>query len=333
MKKTFLILLFLTVAFFAISQNVGIGTASPTSKLHVVGTTRSTGNLSTDADLTVNNNAAIGGSIDPAFKLRVYAGNSRLGGDAQVTGNLAVGGDLDPLYRLRVYDGNARIGGEFHATGNVGIGSNPDANYKLRVYAGHSRFDGEAQVMSNMAIGGDVDNQYRLRVIGGDARIGGEFHATGNVGIGSTPDANYKLRVYAGNSRFDGNANITGNLDAGSIDVAGALTIGGKGSVRSNGPSHLRIGFESQWINHDFNPGETATWVVPITDFSGGNDDIRIFISQYRNEGGDNAFHFFGASITNINATENTCELKLKNLSTYQENLIGTVFITLIAKN
>jgi hypothetical protein len=324
MKKIiFISLLFILVKSIN-AQNVGVGTNTPTAKLHVNGTVRSSGVITADDDLVVSGVVGLGSIANPSYRLQVN-GASRFIGNGTFTGSLNVDNSLTAFSvisetTLRVTD-YAAIGGAL------------DNMFKLRVYDGNTRLGGDAQVTGNMAIGGDLDNLYRLRVYDGNARIGGEFHATGNVGIGNTPDANYKLRVYGGNSRFDGNANITGNLDAGSIDIAGALTIGGKGSVRSNGSSPLRIGFDSKWINHNFGPGETATWTVNITAFSGGYDDVRIFVSQYQNEGGDNAFHFFGVSITNINASDDTCELKLKNLSSYTEQLTGTVHITTIAKN
>ena len=303
MKKTFIILSLLLTVTFCISQNVGIGTASPTSKLHIVGTTRSTGNLSTDADFSVSGNAAIGGGVDPAYKLRV------------------IGGD-------------ARIGGEFHATGNVGIGSLPDANYKLRVYGGTSRFDAHLEVIGQMAIGGDIDPQYKLRVYGGDARIGGEFHATGNVGIGNTPDANYKLRVYGGNSRFDGNANVTGNLDAGSVDVAGALTIGGKGSVKSNGTSPLRIGFDQKSVNFFLANNDDGFVYTDITDFAGGNNDVRVLVSHFESDiAGSVPWSKIGITVTGVDAANDRCLLWFHNRSGVSGMVVGTVYLMTVAKN
>ena len=70
----------------------------------------------------------VGGLADPAYRLRVWDGNSRFGGDVQVTGNIdagaymAVGGAIDPVYRLRVYNGNSRFGGDVQVTGNLDAG-------------------------------------------------------------------------------------------------------------------------------------------------------------------------------------------------------------------
>ena len=316
-KRVFILLLFLIERSTA--QNVGIGTNSPTSKLHVVGTLRSTGNITADANLFVDGYTGLGVASNPSYRLLV-SGESRFQGDGTFTGTLA-GNALISETTLRV-DDKAAIGGAI------------DNAYKLRVYAGNTRLGGDAQVTGNMAIGGDLDALYRLRVYDGNARIGGEFHATGNVGIGSTPDAAYKLRVYGGNSRFDGNATITGDLSVSNVDITSTLTIAGKGSVRSNGSSALRIGFDSKWINHNFLAGEVAFFTANITSFSGGYDDVRIFVSQYQNEaGGENALQFFGISITNINGSDDTCEIRLKNLSPYTIQLTGTLYLTTIAKN
>ena len=307
------------------AQNVGIGTNTPTAKLHVNGTVKSVGLLSTDDDLVVNGNTGLGSVANASYRLQVN-GASRFLGNGTFTGNLVVDNSLTAYSilsetTLRIND-YAAIGGAL------------DGNFRLRVYDGNSRFGGDAQVTGNMAVGGDLDPLYRLRVYGGNARIGGDFHATGNVGIGSTPDANYKLRVYAGNSRFDGNSTITGDLTVSDVDITNTLTIGGNGSVRSNGPSPLRIGFNSQAINWEFGPGEVHSFTANISDFSGGYDDVRIFISQYENNmGGDNSLHFFGVAISNINATNDTCEIKLKNLSPYTLTLFGTIHLTTIAKN
>jgi hypothetical protein len=301
MKKIFFFSLFLTGALFAVSQNVGIGTATPTSKLHVVGNTRSTGNLSTDADLTVN-------------------------------GNTAIGGPIDPVYKLRVIGGDARIGGEFHATGNVGIGNTPDANYKLRVYSGISRFDGELQLMSNMAVGGDLDPLYKLRVYGGDARIGGEFHATGNVGIGNVPDAAFKLRVY-GNSRQDGNAVLNGDLNVDNVVINSTLTIDGKGSVRSNGSSPLRIGFNEKSFSVFIANNDVVSLTADIADFSGDNDDVRVFVNQLSTDPASSSMSKLGISIWAVDPSTNTCQIHLHNRSGSNGVFIGVIYLTTIAKN
>jgi cytoskeletal protein CcmA (bactofilin family) len=301
MKKIFLILLFLTGAFFSYSQNVGIGTASPTSKLHIVGTTRSTGNLSTDADFAV-------------------------------TGNAAIGGAVDPLYKLRVIGGDARIGGEFHATGNVGIGNTPDANYKLRVYSGISRFDGEAQLMGNVAINGDLDPLYKLRVYGGDARIGGEFHATGNVGIGNVPDAAFKLRVY-GNSRLDGNAVLNGDLNVDNVDINSTLTINGKGSVRSNGASPLRIGFDSKYVNTFIANNARVSVTANISDFDGDLNDVRVIVSHVANDGGFLPWGEMIITPMGPDPVTNTVLIWITNKSGENGVLTGTIYLTTIAKN
>ncbi len=300
--------------------------------------------------LSINGLGNIGIGINPenAYKLQV-------GGNLHATGNIGTGSDLytlgvaafgtapNPLYRLLV-NGNSRIQGSETVTGNITGNTNltigGTASITNELVAGSLQSNTSIRANERLSIGGSVDNDFRLRVYNGDSRFGGNVEATGNMTIGGVLDNNWKLRVIGGNSRFGGDAQITGNLDAGSIDagsvdVAGALTIAGKGSVRSNGPSALRIGFDSKAINQVFSPGEVAFLTATLsTPISGDDDDFRVMLSQYKNgPGGDDVMQFFGTTITNINAAANTCDIRLKNLSTFTFTLKGTIYLTTIAKN
>ena len=294
--------------------NIGIGGAAPsTYKLRIYG-----GHVWVDSSMIIQRslyaygNSAIGGDVDPDFKLRVY-GTSHFT-SAQTSGNLTVGGDLDNNYRLRVVGGNTRLGGDMHATGNV-------------------------------ALGGEVDPDYRLRVIGGNSRFGGDMHATGNVAFGSLVDPNFRLRVHNGESYFGGSVQITGHLNAYNIGASGtlsvndaaitnSLTIAGKGSVRSNGPSSLRIGFDQKTVDVFILAGSATVVTADITDFSGDNDDVRVFVSQIESNSGNNlAFANLHVAVTDLDASTNTCSLSLKNLSNLNANLKATIYLTTIAKN
>ncbi len=295
--------------------------------------------------ISINQSGNVGIGIDPenAFKLQV-------GGTLHATDNLGTGGDLyaigvaaigtapNPLYKLLV-NGSSRIQGSETVTGNITGNANltigGTASISNALVAGSLQSNTTIRANERLSIGGSVDNDFRLRVYDGDSRFGGNVEATGNMTIGCALDNNWKLRVIGGNSRFGGDAQITGNLDVGSADVSGALTIGGKGSIRSNGPSALRIGFDSKTINNTFSPGEVAFLTANLsTAISGDNDDFRVMISQYRNgAGGDDALQFFGISITNINAAANTCDIRLKNLTSSTITLVGTIYLTTIAKN
>lgn len=132
--------------------------------------------------------------------------------------------------------------------------------------------------MDRMGIGEYADNNYRLRVWNGNARIGGDFHATGNAAVGGEVDNNFRLRVYGGDSRFGGNVEVTGNMNASQITTG---FINGKGVVKSNGGSSLRIGFDQVNVNLGVvgSYGEQDV-TVNISDFSGTNNDVRVFVAQ-----------------------------------------------------
>ena len=330
MKKIILIGTLIILCRTLIAQNVGIGTNTPTAKLHVNGTVRSVGLLSTDNDLVVAGQTGMGIAENPAYRLLV-SGTSRFQGNGTFTGYLTVFGDLTTNAELdaqSIHSSTTLVVDE-----RVALGGAIDPAFKLRVYDGNARVGGDAQVTGNMAIGGDLDNLYRLRVYDGNARIGGEFHATGNVGIGSNPDANYKLRVYAGNSRFDGDATITGDLNVSDVDITNTLTIGGKGSVRSNGTSPLRIGFNQKNIDIYIANNDVATVVADISDFSGDNDDVRVFVSQLSTDPASSSMSKLGISVWGVDPATDTCTLHLHNRTGSNGVFIGTIYLMTVAKN
>jgi hypothetical protein len=178
------------------------------------------------------------------------------------------------------------------------------------------------------AIGGALDNNYKLRVYDGNARIGGDFHATGNTAIGGSVDNDYRLRVYDGNARIGGNTEVTGEL------TTGTLTIGGNGSVRSNGTSPLRIGFDSKDVNVFINNNASVNIVANITEFSGGSDDIRVMVSHVLNDPGG-SLTWAEMIITPMvpNSASDTISIWITNKSGSNGLLKGTIYLTSIAKN
>ncbi|HET9429872.1 MAG TPA: hypothetical protein VFO70_01790, partial [Chitinophagaceae bacterium] len=286
-------------------------------------------------------NVGIGGVYDPSYRLRVYNGNSHFEGNLSAEGSIstltraAIGGAIDNNYRLRVYDGNSRFGGDLHATGNAAIGGEVDNNYRLRVIGGNSRFGGDLHATGNAAIGGEVDNNYRLRVIGGNSRFGGDLHATGNAAIGGDVDNNYRLRVYDGNSRFGGDVQVTGNINTSSLAVGDMLTIKGTGSVRSEGVSPLRIGFEQKYVAFEhYDPHEQRFHIISLSDFS-NTSDVRVIFSHYLPE--DNLAwdysHRFRYRITDMNPVANNCILWIYNDSNAESILKGTLGLISIIKD
>jgi len=73
-----------------------------------------TGYLVTDGFLTVND----GISADED----IYSWGQVRGATLRATSHMAVGGLADPAYRLRVWDGNSRFGGDVQVTGNLDAG-------------------------------------------------------------------------------------------------------------------------------------------------------------------------------------------------------------------
>ena len=211
----------------AVTPNgVGIGTATPTQALDVVGSS------------TVSGNATVGGSVGigtgtPAQKLDVV-GNSTVSGNATVGGSVGIGTGT-PAQRLDVV-GNATV------SGNVGIGtSNPGQKLEVSgtVYSTSGGFkfpDGTTQASAavaqinqtlsmsgqNLTISGAGGNTVALpasvssasnglSVTGGNVTLGGPltantdvqlnskaltFSGSGSVGIGTTtPAASAALEV------------------------------------------------------------------------------------------------------------------------------------------
>lgn len=289
--------------------NLGIGAPSSNSyRLHVEGDTKLDGSLNVDEDVFVWGNIrtvgriGIGISPDPLFSLRV-AGSSYLSGNLTSTGNIAFGGDVDEDYRLRVWNGNSRFGGDLYATGNAAFGGAVDPDYRLKIYGGNSLLDGDLRATGKMSIGGSVDN-------------------------------NFRFRVYGGNSRFGGNVEITGDVTASNVDISNGLTIGGNGSVRSNGPSSLRIGFNEKTVDILVPADNAVTVTANISDFSGDNDDVRVSLNQIDLLSGNTLFSSnISIIITEVDPVADTCTLRIRNLSNSNATLKATIYLTTIAKN
>jgi hypothetical protein len=333
------------------AQNVGIGTNNPQRKLTVNGSVMvDQGNMN---DGTLDTSALVFGTFggtgisSKKVGFNTHALAFWTGGVANMNissaGNVGIGG-ASAVQRLRVYgnahfEGNVSSEGTLQALGHASIGGVLDPLYKLRVYDGETRLGGDMHATGNVAIGGIVDNNYRLRVIGGNTRFGGDMHATGNVAIGGEVDNNFRLRVIGGNSRFGGDVEITGEATAASMSVdnalsTGTLTIGGKGSVRSNGASPLRIGFSQKTVDVVVNANSDVAVVADISDFSGDNDDVRVFVSQIVNDPLSSGYwQRMTITVMGVNATNDTCLLWIHNHTGGNVVMKGTIYLTTIAKN
>jgi hypothetical protein len=307
MKKILFLLMAALTVVNAVAQNVGIGTATPNPnyKLHVLGHSYTEGVAYALDAVRIGNPSFLA-----AYKLQVN-GNS-------------------------FFNGTSLFADALTAEGNI-YGQNFIFGQSIRSYS-------EMRADTRLAVGGAIDNNYRLRVYDGNARIGGDFHATGNAAIGGLPDPIFRFRVYDGNSRFGGNVQVTDNIDAGSLDAnsisanaitaATSLTIAGKGSVRSNGPSALRIGFDQKTVDVNITNNNTVFVNANITDFSGGSGDVRVIISHISPDGSGTVFWpEVIVSVVGVDAAADTCTIALTNKSGNNGVLKGTIYLTSIAKD
>lgn len=332
------------------SGNTGIGILPNNNyRLLVNGKLNVNGNISTDDSLFVNAGIGIGTNPVSGFKLRVnglsrFLSNTYMDGSLRVSGLLEADGGAIVVGDLEGY--SVKANNTLRVGDYAAIGGLLDSTYKLRVYGGPSRFGGSVEATGNMTIGGTLDDTYRLRVVGGNSRFGGDAQVTGRMAIGGEMDDNYRLRVYDGNSRFGGNAQVTGMLDVGgNIDLNGqlnagsvntaALAIGGKGAVRSDGLSPLRIGFVSKYVDVTLPAGAIQEYTVNITDFTGDNDDVRVMVSQfaYAAGAGPNSWERALITISDVNAAADTCKINVHNTTASQFTIKGTIYLTAIAKN
>ena len=334
------------------AQNVGIGTVAPQKKLTVNG--------SIMLDQGNQNN----GTLDTAALLFGNAGNvginsRKIGSGANglsfwtgglpnlniaSNGNIGIGGDASAVHKLRVYNGASYFEGNVHSEGSLtaqnwsAIGGALDPAYRLRVYDGHTRFGGDMHATGNVTVGGDLDPTYRFRVIGGNSRFGGDLYATGNAAIGGDVDPAWRFRVWGGNSRFGGDVQVTGDLSTSGLTASSistnSMTIDGKGSVRSAGPSPLRIGFSQVTVNEALGVNGTVAVLANITDFSGDNDDVRVFVNQTLSDiGGSLNWIHMGISLATPNPNTDQVLVWIHNRSGQAGLLKGTIYLTVIAKN
>ena len=301
------------------SQNVGIGINNPQFPLEVNGITWSSTLWGHNGRF--NHYLRIGTNYDQGYKLFVDNGDTWLGGKVRATGVVQLDGMVG-INSVPIAGRNLYVNGAFEATSWIWGSALSIAN--------SGSFGNSLSVVSNATVGANLN-------VGNDGIVEGNFRVNGRVGINGATNSNYGLIVNNANSYFQGNTTTTGNSTvSGTVNASGNLTIKGNGHVRSNGGSNLRIGFDSRSFNNTIAAGDVVDFTTSITSFSNGNNDVRVFISQY-NPDPDPQYStwwpYFSMKIYDVDPSNNTCRIRVWNQAASARTLKGTVYLTTIAKD
>jgi hypothetical protein len=187
------------------SGNVGIGTGTPTAKLHAyLGDGVGTGLL-------------IGGAVSNSVNNQIGLDVSQNIDNApdsvalRVTHNNPAGGT--PTGYLAKFIGKSSVNTlTIRADNKVGIGT-ASPSYALDVQGGQINSAG------GLCIAGDCKTAWSQ--VGSQWTTSGSsiYYNSGNVGIGTAPSSQYKVDIN-GNTNVTGNMNVTGNINAKYQDVA-----------------------------------------------------------------------------------------------------------------
>jgi len=294
-------------------------------------------------NISMNGNVGIGIYNMGAFKFQVngtsnFMDNIFINGvlvaeDANVSGELILGTDAVIGENLNV-GSDGIIGNNFRVNGRAGINGPTNANYGLYVNNSNSYFQGNITASGSASTSGSISTSSNLSAgnnltVGNDGIIENNFRVNGRVGINGATNAGYGLMVNNSNSYFQGNITATGTINA-----SGNLTVKGNGHVRSNGPSNLKIGFTSKSVNINIANGSNASVIANISEFTGDNDDVRVFVSQVVSDaGGVVLWPEVNITVMNVNSANGTCLLWLYNNSGVSGILKGTIYLTTISKD
>jgi hypothetical protein len=221
------------------SQNVGIGTSSPSEKLHVLGNTKITGTITVGASHTIGD---VGQTDD--FLIRSSEGNNLI---------LQAGVDSDSLIfkttntALTINpEGEATFAEDATFAGTISSGAITSTG--LNSTSGTVQFaDGNASFDSS-----DANGYPRFTHNGGSAQIG-LFRTLGSVGgmyIGGSADG---FRVYTANFAQkllidqSGNATFAGTISSGAINSSG-ISLFGK-TVADNTTNGIRIDGTNNFVS------------------------------------------------------------------------------------
>lgn len=248
--------------YAALSQNVGIGTSTPTRLLSVNGTILvDAGNMNTGAGdsaslrFGTNGMAAISSNKGVAGVntngLDFWTNNNRRM-IINTSGFVGIN-NTEPSYRLDV-------GGAIHATSSIytdasAIISGGASIAGITTIGGNTYLNSSAFVADYMGIGTNFSSTYRLNV-------------NGNALIGTNLGVNGSIRV-------DGAANLNSTLT-----VDGKLTSEGRAIMLSNSGTTLRSGFSSGAFTVSLNAGQVADVAFIVPTFAGNNNNVRVMVAQ-----------------------------------------------------
>jgi hypothetical protein len=340
------------------AQNVGIGTLLPQKTLTVNGTilldqgNNNQGGLDsaallfgTSGGVGIISNKTAAGSINSLS----FFTNNNMRMNISAAGNIGIGGINNGGSRLYVMGttnmtGSAEIGGNlnvegdgiidnnFRINGRIGINGATNGSFGLMVNNSNSYFEGNITTTGTASIGGTVQATGNVNVgsnlnVTNDGIINNNFRVNGRVGINGPTNGSFGLIVNNSNSYFQGNITATGTVNA-----AGDLTIKGNGHVRSNGPSNLRVSFIARTVDQHINNGASAA-VLVNTGFTGGNNDVRVMVSQVMSDPGASVqWQRVNIMVSSV-ANDGTCNLWLNNHSGANGIVKGTVYLTVIGKD
>ncbi|MDO8576714.1 MAG: helix-turn-helix domain-containing protein, partial [Candidatus Daviesbacteria bacterium] len=225
--------------------NVGIGTITPTSALHVAGTGNITGNVTLGGTLDVTGNTGIGSSLT-VTNVSALNGGLKVTGFSDLTGNVGIGGTATVTSLLSA-NGSATVTGSLCINGECKTSWTNSGNYTASNGITLSTADFQLGGSLSRATGIDISGQnfgflggnvgigltnpdYNFRVNGtgyfsGFVGIGSSLNVSGNVGIGTSLTVT-NVSALNGGLKVTGFSDLTGNVGIGqSLNVSSAAIL------------------------------------------------------------------------------------------------------------
>ena len=279
---------------FSVAQNVGIGTQNPSKRLSVNGS------------LLVDQNNTNAGILDSAALLFGTSTGVGIFSNRAVQGINTNGMDFWTNSQRRLIITSA---------GYVGIGlGNAAPSVMLDVQGG---IRSRTQISSDNSIYAQYDI-----IAYGQLFAEGNGTVHGYLGVGTNPDASYRLKV-------NGNALIQTNLTAtGTITAGGSISVGGKGIVKSNNGTQLRMGFSGGNFVLTLPAGGSADVSFTVTPFSGTNTNIRVSVCQFiPDTGTGDTWDQFVVTVHSVNPTTDQCTVRFFNAGNTTATIDGTLYL------